>query len=140
MDSPQCFLSSMKQPFALVEPYITVQGYTDAPDRMHFRDIFDVEHFNSKSRQSSGVELVTMNEYHQYGPQQIIIVMPGTFKAEVLWPPKKINEERSLCLQREKLLELWQERDVLQDGERQLCGTHYQAAIEEAHFITTTSY
>ena len=95
MDSLQCFLSSMKQPFALVEPYITaegIEGYTDAPDRMHFGDIFDMEHFNSKYRQMSGVEMVTMNEY---GPQPIIIALPG-FKAEVLWPPKKINEERSL--------------------------------------------
>ena len=39
MDSLQCFLRSMKQPFALVEPYITakgIQGFTYALDRMTF--------------------------------------------------------------------------------------------------------
>ena len=52
-----------------------------------------------------------MNEYHRYGPQPTIVVIPGWFQAEVLWPPKKIKGERSLCLQREKLDQLLSDND-----------------------------
>ena len=77
--SLQCFLTSLKLPFLLVEPQVShdVWGYTNYTDYMMLSDMFDLEDF---AGHSDNVELVDKNGFVQNNPNRTVILFPGGTK------------------------------------------------------------
>ena len=96
--SLQCFLTSLKLPFLLVEPQVShdVWGYTNYTDYMMLSDMFDLEDF---AGHSDNVELVDKNGFVQNNPNRTVILFPGGTKPATLWSA----DSKEDCLEKHNL-------------------------------------
>ena len=111
----QCFLmslqKSMNHSFVLMEPYFKDNQFAGSPnttltDALKFSDIFNMDYFNTVSRETGRTEMVTQEEFMAMGPAYTILIKPivkPDGEAAILWKSDVANPE---CLNGEKMHEL----------------------------------
>ena len=107
----QCFLmslqKSMNHSFVLMEPYFKDNQFAGSPnttltDALKFSDIFNMDYFNTVSRETGRTEMVTQEEFTAMGPAYTILIKPivkPDGEAAILWKSDVANPE---CLNGEK--------------------------------------
>ena len=110
--SLQCFLMSLQKSlglsFVLMEPYFTNGHFKGHVDRhstaaIRFRDIFDIEYFNTISKETGRTEMVEHDDVQKSPSYTILIKFVANRKtnADVLWQSETANGIPE-CLEREK--------------------------------------
>ena len=81
LQSQQCWISSFGLPLVIVEPFLSnstlrINSNQDpwSQNSMHFRDIFDLNHFNGKSNASGLPVLVSREHLLTSAPRKVIVV------------------------------------------------------------------
>ena len=113
--SLQCFLmslqKSMNHSFVLMEPYFKDNHFAGSPnttltDALKFSDIFNMDYFNTVSRETGRTEMVTQEEFTAMGPGYTILIKlieKPDGEAAILWKSDVANPK---CLNGEKIHKL----------------------------------
>lgn len=100
LSSFQCFLSSLNQDFVIIEPNIeeSIIG-SQYNSSLMFSSVFDLEHFNMKSKKNGLAEMVHWNEFTEVAPRYAVYVQVKggrqTPALRVVWQAEMTGKEVS---------------------------------------------
>lgn len=72
----QCFLRSLKLSFVIAEPEVENGSFWGYPggNKLSFSDLFDIDLFNSRSREIDHPEMISMEEFIHHRPKYTIFI------------------------------------------------------------------